>query len=162
MKPELITPIIAASAALGGVIISQAITILLSFFDKRHKKHILLRQKYEEMMFEFQFQTNPQFKQQILQQQLLMHQPPLQQVEPVQQVVDTNQTAALSTSVPDPTPVNNNQTKEKLAKKQEQVRQIQELDMLNKKMQQQSFQKLQQLRRIQQMKEQQEKNNEKE
>lgn len=58
MKPEILTAIvaaiIAASAALGGVIISQAISILLSFLDKRHKKHILLRQKYEEMMFHFQ------------------------------------------------------------------------------------------------------------
>jgi hypothetical protein len=53
MKPEILTAIIAASAALGGVILSQAITITLSFFEKRHKKQILLRQKYEEMMFHF-------------------------------------------------------------------------------------------------------------
>jgi thiol-disulfide isomerase/thioredoxin len=111
-------------------------------------KNYNLDSSIEEMMFEFQFQTNPQFKQQILKQQLLMH----------QEVVD-NQPEPKQEPVPVPV---NNQTKEKLAKKQEQVRQIQELDMLNKKMQQQSFQKLQQLRRIQQMKEQQEKNNEKE
>ena len=54
MKPEILTAIIAASAVLCGVIISQAISLLLSFLDKRHKKHILLRQKYEEMMFHFQ------------------------------------------------------------------------------------------------------------
>ncbi len=38
---------------LSGVIISQSITLLLSFLDKRHKKQILLRQKYEEMVFHF-------------------------------------------------------------------------------------------------------------
>lgn len=46
--------VIAASAALAGVVISQTISILLSILEKRHKKHILLRQKYEEMMFQFQ------------------------------------------------------------------------------------------------------------
>lgn len=50
MKIEILTAIIAAAAALSGVIISQAISLLLSFLDKRYKKHILLRQKYEEMM----------------------------------------------------------------------------------------------------------------
>lgn len=53
MKPEILTAIIAASAALGGVIISQAISIFLTFLDKRHKRQILLRQKYEEMMIHF-------------------------------------------------------------------------------------------------------------
>ncbi len=53
MKQELLIAVIAASSALCGVIISQAISIVLSFFDKRHKKQILLRQKYEEMMFHF-------------------------------------------------------------------------------------------------------------
>lgn len=53
MKPEYIIAIIAASSALTGVIISQAISIALSFFEKRHKKQILLRQKYEEMMNHF-------------------------------------------------------------------------------------------------------------
>ena len=50
MKLEILTAIIAASAVLAGVLISQAISIFLSFLDKRHKKQILLRQKYEEMM----------------------------------------------------------------------------------------------------------------
>jgi len=54
VKPEILTAIIAASSALGGVIISQAISITLSIFDKKHQKHKLLRQKYEEMMFHFQ------------------------------------------------------------------------------------------------------------
>lgn len=51
MNPTILTAIIAASSAIAGVLISQTITLLLSFFDKRHKKQILLRQKYEEMMF---------------------------------------------------------------------------------------------------------------
>ena len=54
MNKEIIIAIITASSVLSGVVISQAITLLLSFFDKRYKKHQLLRQKYEEMMFEFQ------------------------------------------------------------------------------------------------------------
>lgn len=54
MKPELLTAIIAATAALSGVIISQAISIFLSFLDKRHRRAVLLREKYEEMMFQFQ------------------------------------------------------------------------------------------------------------
>ena len=51
---EIIVAIIAASSALCGVILSQAISITLSFFDKRHKKQIMLREKYEEMMFHVQ------------------------------------------------------------------------------------------------------------
>jgi len=54
INQQIITSVIAATAALSGVLIAQAISILLSFLDKRHKKHILLRQKYEEMMFHFQ------------------------------------------------------------------------------------------------------------
>lgn len=54
MQQEILIAIIAASSALAGVIISQGISMLLSFLDKRHKKHILLRQKYEEMMYHFQ------------------------------------------------------------------------------------------------------------
>jgi hypothetical protein len=54
MNQQILIAIIAASAALFGVIISQGISTLLSFLDKKHKKYILLRQKYEEMMFHFQ------------------------------------------------------------------------------------------------------------
>ncbi len=53
-EPVLINPWIPIIAALSGVVIAQAFSILLSILDKRHKKHVLLRQKYEEMMFEFQ------------------------------------------------------------------------------------------------------------
>jgi hypothetical protein len=53
MKQEILISIIAASSALGGVIISQVFSLLQSFYDKKHKKQTLLRQKYEEMMFHF-------------------------------------------------------------------------------------------------------------
>ena len=54
MDTQIKTALIVAGSTTFGVLISQAISILLSFLDKRHKKHILLRQKYEEMMFHFQ------------------------------------------------------------------------------------------------------------
>jgi hypothetical protein len=53
MKQEILIAIIAASSALGGVIISQVFSLLQSFYNKKYKKQILLRQKYEEMMFHF-------------------------------------------------------------------------------------------------------------
>ncbi|MGA2462789.1 MAG: hypothetical protein ABSH06_00355 [Thermodesulfobacteriota bacterium] len=53
MKQEIFIPIIVASSALSGVIISQAISLTQTFLDRRHQKQILLRQKYEEMMFHF-------------------------------------------------------------------------------------------------------------
>jgi len=53
MKQEIVIAIIAASSALCGVIISQAISLIQTFLDRGHRKHILLRQKYEEMMFHF-------------------------------------------------------------------------------------------------------------
>ena len=53
MQKEFLVAIIAASSALAGVIISATIAILLSLFDKRHKKQVLLREKYEEMMLYF-------------------------------------------------------------------------------------------------------------
>jgi len=45
--------LISAGSALGGVIISQFFSLLVSFLDKKHKKQQLLRQKYEEMLFHF-------------------------------------------------------------------------------------------------------------
>ena len=53
MNEDTFIAIIAASSVIAGVLISQAISLLLSFYDKKHKKQILLRQKYEEMMFHF-------------------------------------------------------------------------------------------------------------
>ena len=53
MKDNILIATIAATSALSGVLISQAISILLSFFDRRHQKRILLRKKYEEMIFHF-------------------------------------------------------------------------------------------------------------
>lgn len=53
MQQEALIPIISAGAALSGVLISQAITLLRASSDKKHDKNKLLRQKYEEMMFHF-------------------------------------------------------------------------------------------------------------
>jgi hypothetical protein len=53
MKPEILTAIIAATAALSGVILSQMISLFQVFLSRRHEKQKLLRQKYEEMMFFF-------------------------------------------------------------------------------------------------------------
>ena len=54
MDIQIKISMIAAGSALAGVIISQIFSLLISFLDKRHKKQILIRQKYEEMMFNFQ------------------------------------------------------------------------------------------------------------
>ena len=53
MKPEVLTAIIAGSSVLGGVLISEAISLFRTFLNRRHEKRKLLRQKYEEMMFYF-------------------------------------------------------------------------------------------------------------
>lgn len=49
MDKDLLIGIIAASSALGGVIVSQAFSLLQSFFERRHQKRVLLRTKYEEL-----------------------------------------------------------------------------------------------------------------
>jgi hypothetical protein len=53
MKLEILIAIIAASSALCGVVISQAIALFQTFLNRKHEKQKLLRQKYEEMMFHF-------------------------------------------------------------------------------------------------------------
>ncbi len=53
MNSQIQIAIISAGAALSGVIISQIGSFIFSVFDKKHKKQILLRQKYEELMFYF-------------------------------------------------------------------------------------------------------------
>lgn len=53
MSQEIKIAIIAASSAILGAIISQATTLLISCIERKRQKNILLRQKYEEMMFHF-------------------------------------------------------------------------------------------------------------
>ena len=53
MKHEILIAIIAASSVLSGVIISQAMSLIQTFLNRKHQKQKLLRQKYEEMMFHF-------------------------------------------------------------------------------------------------------------
>lgn len=103
---------------------------------------------YKDLIFELRFQTNPQFRQQVLS---------TQQNQPIQQNKQVQPSAQPIQAV-QPAPILTDQ-QNLLQKKQEQVKQIQELSMLQQKMQQQSFQKLQQLKKIQMMKEQYERNN---
>ena len=53
MSPEIKIAIIASSSAILGALISQITTLAISWLDKRHRKQVLLRQKYEEMMICF-------------------------------------------------------------------------------------------------------------
>ena len=53
MPKEIQVAIIAAAAALSGVLVSAGISMLLSSIDRKHKKQILLREKYEAMMTHF-------------------------------------------------------------------------------------------------------------
>ncbi len=50
--------IISATSALGGVIVSQIFSLIISVYDKKHEKRKLLRQKFEEMMFYFTMSFN--------------------------------------------------------------------------------------------------------
>lgn len=49
MEKEILIGIIAASSALGGVIVSQAFSLVQSFFERRHQRRVMLRSKYEEL-----------------------------------------------------------------------------------------------------------------
>nr|WP_321465139.1 hypothetical protein [uncultured Desulfobulbus sp.] len=53
MKTDLESAIIAATAALLGVVISQIFSFLHKASERRHEQRILLRQKFEEMTFHF-------------------------------------------------------------------------------------------------------------
>ncbi len=131
-------------------------------------KNYNLDSSLEELMFEYQFQTNPQFRQHVLSQQSPQTQQspqPQSPQQPPQQLPQLPSQQVTQPSQQPPAPESQQQSQidhnNELLKKQEQVRQIKELDLLNQRMQAQSFQKLQQLRKLQQMKEEQEKNNEK-
>jgi hypothetical protein len=49
MSQEIIIATIAAASAIAGSVISQILTVVLSCFDKKHQRKVLLREKYEEM-----------------------------------------------------------------------------------------------------------------
>lgn len=51
MSPENINAVIAASAALAGVVISLLGNWLLSYLNRGHQRKVLLRSKYEELAF---------------------------------------------------------------------------------------------------------------
>lgn len=48
-EATLIIAIVSASSAIAGAVISQLVTILRDYLDKRHKRNIFLREKYEEL-----------------------------------------------------------------------------------------------------------------
>lgn len=50
MEREVLIGIITASSALGGVVVSQAFSLLQTRFEHKHQKKILLRTKYEELV----------------------------------------------------------------------------------------------------------------
>ena len=54
MTLETKIAIVASVSAIIGALIAQSTAFVLAWIDRRHKKQILLRQKYEEMMFHFQ------------------------------------------------------------------------------------------------------------
>jgi len=117
-----------------------------------------LESDYEDIIFELQFQSNPQFRQQFLKNN--QHNETQNVQTPFEiQSQNTHHQQYDQTPINVEPPKQTNDAQIQLQKKQDQVRQIQELNMLNQKMQMESFQKLQQLKRIQLMKEQQERNN---
>jgi hypothetical protein len=50
MDKEILTGVIAACAALAGVIVSQSFSLLLSHVERTYQKRVLLRTKYEELV----------------------------------------------------------------------------------------------------------------
>ena len=49
METEILIGVIAASSALGGVVVSQGFSLLQSFFERKHQKRVMIRSKYEEL-----------------------------------------------------------------------------------------------------------------
>jgi len=58
MKTELVVAIIAAASALGGVLMSQAISLFQAFVNRRVEERKLLRQKIEQTMRHFSDSLN--------------------------------------------------------------------------------------------------------
>lgn len=99
-------------------------------------KNYTLESSYDDMVYEYQFHTDPQFRQQVLQEQ------------------SDHQNSFTSSPK-----MNEQQPQEsEIVRKQEQVKTIQELGALHQMMQMQNLNKLQQMRNFQRMKEQQERN----
>ena len=46
---KILIAVISASSAIAGAVISQLVSIFRDILDKKHKRHILLREKYEEL-----------------------------------------------------------------------------------------------------------------
>ncbi|WP_300318738.1 hypothetical protein [Idiomarina sp.] len=50
-ETKILIAIISASAAIAGAIFSQVITLIRDYQEKKHKRRILLREKYEELAY---------------------------------------------------------------------------------------------------------------
>ena len=53
MNTQLGTAILTGVFAFAGVIVAQATSMVISHINRRHKKHVLLREKYEELTERF-------------------------------------------------------------------------------------------------------------
>ncbi len=53
MDDKILTPIISAVSVLCGVIVSQLSTMTIAWIDRRHKRKVLLREKYETLSLNF-------------------------------------------------------------------------------------------------------------
>lgn len=114
-----------------------------------------LDSKYEDILFEYRYQIDPDFRQHILhiEQQKLQQQQQLQ----MQQQQQSQQQQQQQQPTIEQNNNNNNDIDQEHIKKQQKVIQIKELNKLHQKMQMQSYQKLEQLKKLQLMKEQAEK-----
>lgn len=115
---------------------------------------------YEDLLFEYRYQVDPEFKQHIIEKQQQLQQSQ-QQLQSQSQIT---QTESPQINSPSEKPVELIQPQkqltpeeEELIKKQQKIDQIKGLTNLEQKMQMISYQKLMQLKKLQQMKEQTEK-----
>lgn len=115
--------------------------------------HFNLESNYEDILAVYQYHTNPQFKQYILNQLQQTNQD--QEQEPEHSKEHLSNAPSVETKH-SPEPQLSVEELEAL-KTQQKIKQIEELNIINQRIQMQNLQKLQQLKKIQLMKEQQEK-----
>ncbi len=109
---------------------------------------------YEDLLFEYRYQVDPEFKQHIIEKQQQMQQQQITPTEPIQTEIIQEKPIEQPIQIPQKhmTP-----EEEEIIKKQQKIDQIKGLTNLEQKMQMISYQKLMQLKKLQQMKEQTEK-----
>jgi hypothetical protein len=115
--------------------------------------HFNLESNYEDILAVYQYHTNPQFKQYILNQ--LQQSDQEQESEHSKEQIANNNTQNVETKQTSEPQLSSEELE--ALKKQQKIKQIEELNIINQRIQMQNLQKLQQLKKIQLMKEQQEK-----